>query len=142
MYHSSDAYVSIWLINNYKTYVWSKSLLKTSEIWNDWKSFSVHIGKLDPGYQIDIEATGPQIATLAPYRDIELDDIQFVDCDALNVTSLPLDCDFENGTCGWYDYNMQSNNKLDWVSLFIYSNQYKLNKLCIYLLKSYLLLIY
>ena len=83
-----------------------------------WKNYTVDIGKLPAGYQIRISANGTLSIYTRPYLDVELDNIKFVDCDpSATVTPSSLSCDFESGTCGWFDWNMASTNKLDWVRI-------------------------
>ena len=83
-----------------------------------WQTYSVHIGQLKAGYQVQISGNDTINTNTRPYIDIDLDNIKFVDCDptATVTTSTILSCDFENGTCGWSDWNMGSTNKIDWVS--------------------------
>ena len=83
-----------------------------------WRNYSVHIGQLIAGYQIEISGNGTTTSTIQPYVDMEVDNTKFVDCDPTSkvTTNSSLSCDFESGTCGWNDYNMGSTNKIDWVS--------------------------
>ena len=99
--------------------VWLKPLMDIS-VLSPWHIYQVHIGRLDPGYQIQFVGRIDVVNTrINPFRDMSLDEIKFVNCDANStVPAQPanLTCDFESGTCGWFDWNIGSTNKIDWVS--------------------------
>ena len=103
------------------TVVWVKPLRDMNQMMTTgWNSFEVHLGQLAAGYQIQFVGMAGMTAWLNPYIDMELDEIKFVNCDASATstnTTANLTCDFETGTCGWYDYNLGSSNKIDWVSI-------------------------
>ena len=93
----------------------TKTLMTISEN-TQWKSYSVHIVQLVSGYQVRISANSSTYPFIQPYIDQDLDNIKFVDCDPnAKVMTTNLNCDFENGTCGWFDMNMGTSNQIDWV---------------------------
>lgn len=99
---------------------WNKILFQNSSAVNTWTRFYVPIGGLPAGYQIQIEGYGKITDALSPYADMEIDDIQFIDCASENRSENSLNCTFENGLCGWFDADLGSNSKLDWVCIEIY----------------------
>ena len=103
----------------------TRKLLFTITRPGNWQYYSVHIGQLPAGYQIEIMGDSNLYPQFGPYIDMALDDIKFVNCDP-NV-QLPggnLTCDFENGMCGWTDLNLGSTNRIDWVRISISSSQF------------------
>ena len=109
------------LVRSTGTTKWSKQLLKLSSMsYTTWISYSAQIGSLPAGYQIEISGLGIVTTNTQPYADMEIDEIQFVNCDTNNTSpSQNLTCDFETDTCGWTDMGIATNNKLDWVRILI-----------------------
>ena len=97
---------------------WQRTLT-TIQDFKEWNTYTVPIGELGPGYQIVFIGNASNNVNIWPYIDMELDEIKFVNCDATvtnTTTPANLTCDFEDGTCGWFDFGLKSNSKLDWVS--------------------------
>lgn len=96
--------------------VWNKLIFQITQPINSWMSFFVQIGSLPAGYQIQIAGTGVPVANTLPYADMEIDEIKFINCGVNQSTaSNNLTCNFEMGFCGWYDFNLNTNNQIDWV---------------------------
>jgi hypothetical protein len=96
--------------------VWHKLIFQITQPINSWMSFSVQIGSLPAGYQIQIAGMGVPVANTLPYADMEIDEIKFINCGVNQSTaSNNLTCNFETGFCGWYDINLNTNNQIDWV---------------------------
>ncbi len=96
--------------------VWNKLIFQITRPINSWMSFFVQIGSLPAGYQIQIAGTGVPVANTLPYADMEIDEIKFINCGVNQSTaSNNLTCNFEMGFCGWYDFNLNTNNQIDWV---------------------------
>ena len=84
----------------------------------NWQNYTVHIGQLPAGYQIEIAGDSNLYTQLGPYIDMSIDNIKFVDCDpSVQLPGGNLTCDFENGMCGWTDLNLGSTNRIDWVRI-------------------------
>lgn len=94
----------------------SKTLRDIEDYTEDWKNYTVHVGQLDkPGYWIRM--TGQSKIVFGMYRNLEVDNIRFVNCDpTAPLDAQSLDCDFENGTCGWFDWDMDVDKQIDWVT--------------------------
>lgn len=83
-----------------------------------WQNYTVAIGKLDPGYQIKIYGECKSLYHGSTYKDMELDNFRFVDCDAqTQYKPTDLSCDFETDMCGWFDWNSGLIKQIDWVGL-------------------------
>jgi hypothetical protein len=96
--------------------VWNKLIFQITRPINSWMSFFVQIGSLPAGYQIQIAGMGVPVADTLPYADMEIDEIKFINCGVNQSTaSNNLTCNFETGFCGWYDFNLNTNNQIDWV---------------------------
>jgi len=80
-----------------------------------WTTFNVPIGSLPAGYQIQISAMGFPTASTLPFADMEIDEIKFINCAPTSIVNSSLNCDFENGTCGWFNVDLGNNNQIDWV---------------------------
>lgn len=91
-----------------------KQLLQITTQVMQWTTYTVPIGSLPAGYQIQIQGMGFVTENTSPYADMEIDEIKFINCGPNSVDN-PLTCDFETGTCGWFDLNLSSNNQIDWV---------------------------
>jgi hypothetical protein len=94
---------------------WNKLIFQISQTSDQWTKYSVTIGNLPAGYQIQIEGMGVTTQETSPYADMEIDNIQFENCGTRNFSSAELDCSFENGNCGWTEVDLSTNSKLNWV---------------------------
>lgn len=98
--------------------------LLTIEDKTNWKNYTVNIGQLSAGYQILITGNSTATLLLRPYIDMCLDQIIFYGCDANTIPVTPVidentvPCNFEEGTCGWFDWNAGAEKKLDWVLFY------------------------
>ncbi len=99
--------------------VWNKLIFEITRPMNNWVNFFLQIGSLPAGYQIWVSGMGVPVANTLPYADMEIDEIKFINCgvnqsnqsSALNA----LTCNFEESFCGWFDFNLNTNNQIDWV---------------------------
>ncbi len=92
-----------------------KVLLNVTQPFKQWTSIASEIGGLQAGYQIRI--SGLSRITIYENSDMEIDNIQLVNCEKINTFFVTtLNCTFENGTCGWMDLDLTSNSRLDWVN--------------------------
>jgi hypothetical protein len=82
---------------------------------NGWISVSVPLTSLKQGTQIEIHGFGV-VTPKYKYVDVEIDDIQFVNCgrNAIKPINANLTCDFETDMCGWIDNQENQVSKLDW----------------------------
>ena len=110
------ALLSITLVRKTNTWTTHSTLREVTDYTTGWQNYTVHIGQLStPGYQIMIG--GQAIDKVVGYLNMELDDIRFVGCDPFGpVEGHSLSCDFENGTCGWYDWHVGMDKQIDWVN--------------------------
>ena len=85
---------------------------------NAWTQATVHIGSMPTNFQVLMVAKGRVSAQTQPFVDIEIDNIQFSNCENTDVNwNTDLNCNFEAGTCGWNDVDLLTNSKLDWVRI-------------------------
>lgn len=83
-----------------------RSLYSTHNPANQWQSFSVDIGKLTAGFQI--EFYGESRTKTAFFENIAIDNVQFVHCNPYKTyptlkppTLSSVSCTFERNLCGW-----------------------------------------
>ena len=112
----SDSFLYVFIHrvrDSFEKTIASLNLVRT---YAKWTTIRVEIGRLPPGYQIKISGKGLPNSATTPFADMEIDYIQFVNCQDDSVLFVTdISCTFENGTCGWIDYGLSTNSKLDWV---------------------------
>ncbi|XP_076802493.1 MAM and LDL-receptor class A domain-containing protein 1-like [Clavelina lepadiformis] len=87
------------------------SWIRISNQENDWVQAVAPIGDQEPGWFVYI--VGMPCLRGFDCNDLAVDDIHFENC---NPDDIPddydqLDCDFESGTCGWFNYE---HDDFDW----------------------------
>ncbi|XP_077864148.1 MAM and LDL-receptor class A domain-containing protein 1-like [Saccoglossus kowalevskii] len=78
--------------------------IRQNDQGSEWRRAEVVVGSHGPGWRFDFESY-PLLGTFTgDTSDICVDEIEFIDChpDDNDESASELTCDFESGTCGWF----------------------------------------
>ena len=111
----SSATLYIDLVPARSTGQFEKTISTISSV-DRWTNYTVTLGQLNAGWQVKIYGECDVVSQGSPYKDMELDNLRFIDCDAqAQPAQANLTCDFERDMCGWFEWNRGTIQQIDWV---------------------------